>query len=875
MNYPFELQRREAAAVRARRQRAATPAASGKEECAAPEYSTASSRVDLDRLPPRTVGLALSGGGMSAAMFGLGIIQAFARKGRLRQVDFISSVSCGGYAAGFLGRLFTRRSIAKLAEGKGDVCERVESILASRNSVEIQWLQRNAKHIGNASGSVMRQDLAIRWCHLVAVYFILGLLGFALFGLLRLGGDWVTHVAGATGLVVFGSVGAFNLTPWWWLPFAALGVAVLPCSIALWLAPKKGARGGFSLSPITAWISSLALLSLVLGFVSGAFGVLTAIVILLLAAVWLELARRHPPQNFDPSSGKNSADPGSVIRNRLAFGFGESLRIFLICVLWATVDALARGFARGEWEALLEAWVLLVVLFALFLFGLPKFLQTVDAKKRNQRKQSTVFTSASFQAGIIAFPIAGLLVVLVDSAVHWLFNRQFASGFAAFLSGTVLSLIFGSAFGFLNYSSNQNAYGARISRVFLGASNLVRMSGAAAEEERSLQLAHPDDDIPFCDYHPEANGGPLHLIGLCVNQTVDSIGQLSVSARNGLSMCVGPCGASVDKEFHGIWAPPPPFNKVPWPMRLGQLLDGSNPSATDAKIALRAVPVSGKTFHVFQGKTEWPVCVEPLTLGDWIAASGPASAAGVGRSNSFSMSLLFGLVNLRSGYWWNSGLNASDRSINGSPMFWRKIQALPGALFKMQSLLISDFLGRFLGPAYRFWKISDGGRFDNTGIYELLRRRIPFIIAVDATEDASFDFNDVAELVAQVRTDFGAEVQFVDPAAVTSKIPAWISDWLADPEKKLGKLQDIGKPDGAHATLAEVTYDGDKEPASWIVLLKASVTGDEPLDVTSYKKNNPDFPSESRADQRLSEARWECYRALGEHVGATVLNRSS
>lgn len=872
MNYPFELQRREAAAVHARRQRAATPVASGEEEFAAQECSTAPSKADSDRLPSRTIGLALSGGGMPSATFSLGILQAFAKKGRLRQVDFISSVSCGGYTASFLGRLFTRRSIAKLAEGNGDPCERVESILASRNSVQIQWLQRNAKHMGKASGSAIRQDLAVKWCNLVAIYFTLGLLGLALFGLLRLGGDWVTHIPGAAGLVELGPVRAFNLSPWWWLSFAVLGTAVVPCSIAFWLAPKKGTRGSFSLSAITAWISSLALLGLALGFVSDGFGVLTAIVTLLLAAVWLELARWHLQPNLDPSSGETSADPGSTIRNRLAFGLSESLWFLLVCILWAIVDTLARGFARGEGKAVLETWVLLAVLLALFPFGIAKFLRTVDAKKRNQRKQSTVI--ASSQAGIIAFPIAGLLVVLVDSAIHWLFNWQFALGFAAFLSGAILSLIFGSAFGFLNYSSNQNAYGARISRVFLGASNPARVSGAAAEEEGALQSAHPDDDIAFCDYHPEANGGPLHLIGLCVNQTVGSVAQVSVSARKGLSMCVGPCGVSVDKKFHGIWEPPP-FNKAPWSMRLRQFPDGSNPSATNAKIALRAVPISGETFHVFQGKTGWPVCVEPLTLGEWIATSGSACATDGGRNNSLSMSLLFGLVNLRSGYWWNSGLNASDRSSSGSPTFRRKIQALPGALFKMQSLLISDFLGRFLGSAYRFWKISGGGRFDNTGIYELLRRRIPFIIAVDATEDASFDFNDVAELVSQVRTDFGAEVEFVDPAAVTSKIPAWISDWLADPEKKIGKLPDIGKPDGAHAALAQVTYDGDQEPATWIVLLKASVTGDEPLDVTSYKKNNPAFPSELRMDQMLSEAQWECYRALGEHVGATVVNRSS
>lgn len=46
------------------------------------------------------VGLALSGGGGRSASFSLGIIQAFYRRGILKYVDFISSVSGGGYLAG-------------------------------------------------------------------------------------------------------------------------------------------------------------------------------------------------------------------------------------------------------------------------------------------------------------------------------------------------------------------------------------------------------------------------------------------------------------------------------------------------------------------------------------------------------------------------------------------------------------------------------------------------------------------------------------------------------------------------------------------------------------------------------------------------------
>jgi hypothetical protein len=204
----------------------------------------------------------------------------------------------------------------------------------------------------------------------------------------------------------------------------------------------------------------------------------------------------------------------------------------------------------------------------------------------------------------------------------------------------------------------------------------------------------------------------------------------------------------------------------------------------------------------------------------------------------------------------------------------------------MQSLLISDFLGRFEGPAHRFWNISDGGHFDNTGIYELIRRRVAFIIAVDGSEDASFAFDDMAELVRQVRIDFGAEVEFVDPASEGGRPPEWIAGWLSDPAERLGSsLKDIGERDGAgtaessgkidtkrkHAALARVKYAGGRDATTWILLLKASVTGDESLDITNYKGKNPAFPSEPTTEQFFNEAQWESYRAVGEHIGEMTI----
>jgi hypothetical protein len=179
MNYPFELQRREAAAIRVRREKAAPFAASAKEEGEGlPE--AAPPDVDFGRLPPQTVGLALSGGGIRAAIFGLGIIQSLARKGRLREIDFLSSISGGGYTGSFLGRLFTRSSIARLAEMKGDPCARVESILVDDGSPQIEWLRENASYLVSEGGADVRQHLALFWRNLVTIYLIFALLGLAL-----------------------------------------------------------------------------------------------------------------------------------------------------------------------------------------------------------------------------------------------------------------------------------------------------------------------------------------------------------------------------------------------------------------------------------------------------------------------------------------------------------------------------------------------------------------------------------------------------------------------------------------------------------------------------------------------------------------------
>src|SRR5512143_890766 len=55
--------------------------------------------TNLPALGDDCVGLAFSGGGIRSATFNLGVLQALEAGGMLRHVDYLSSVSGGGYAA--------------------------------------------------------------------------------------------------------------------------------------------------------------------------------------------------------------------------------------------------------------------------------------------------------------------------------------------------------------------------------------------------------------------------------------------------------------------------------------------------------------------------------------------------------------------------------------------------------------------------------------------------------------------------------------------------------------------------------------------------------------------------------------------------------
>ncbi|HEX6629815.1 MAG TPA: patatin-like phospholipase family protein, partial [Gemmatimonadaceae bacterium] len=80
---------------------------------------------DWDEVRGRLVGIALSGGGIRSATTNLGILQALSRMDVLPMVDYVSTVSGGGYVGACLSSLLSWNGIA--SPGSGGTAEALQS----------------------------------------------------------------------------------------------------------------------------------------------------------------------------------------------------------------------------------------------------------------------------------------------------------------------------------------------------------------------------------------------------------------------------------------------------------------------------------------------------------------------------------------------------------------------------------------------------------------------------------------------------------------------------------------------------------------------------------------------------------------------------
>ncbi len=224
------------------------------------------------------------------------------------------------------------------------------------------------------------------------------------------------------------------------------------------------------------------------------------------------------------------------------------------------------------------------------------------------------------------------------------------------------------------------------------------------------------------------------------------------------------------------------------------------------------------------------------------AISGAALSPNQGYSSQPTLAFLMTLFNARLGWW-----IANPRK----PWIWPNELDQPTPRFGLRYLLAELF--GYSNDTSNYVSLADGGRFDNMGLYELVRRRCTRIVICDGEQDDETTFEGLGLAVAKARIDFGVEIDFV---------PGQMEALAPDPET--GRSQ-------RHFALGRIKYPappgGDADDPKYvgeIVYLKTAYVGDEPVDLLHYKREHPDFPQEKTLNQWFTEPQFESYRRLGQ-----------
>lgn len=220
-----------------------------------------------------------------------------------------------------------------------------------------------------------------------------------------------------------------------------------------------------------------------------------------------------------------------------------------------------------------------------------------------------------------------------------------------------------------------------------------------------------------------------------------------------------------------------------------------------------------------------------VSLGTAIAISGAAASPNMGYHSSAVIGFIMTLFNARLGSWLGNPGQAGAKT-------WRE----EGPTSAIASIVREAF--GMTNECGHYVYLSDGGHFENLGIYEMVRRRCRYIVVSDAGCDASLTFEDLGNAVRKLRIDMKVPVDFED-----------------------GTFQALGQQT-RRCALARIRYSlvDSQAQDGYLLYIKPMIRGNEPPDVASYWTNHKDFPHQSTADQFFDESQTESYRMLGLHT---------
>ena len=797
------------------------------------------------------IGLALSGGGIRSATFSLGLLQSLAKTQLLARIDYLSTVSGGGYIGAFLCSLYKRRPAdLKCADSAPDLTpsEVLNSDFSRRwggadpsPGWSLQWLRKSSRYLAPSGAGDFMYALALGVRNLVAVHYVIGL---CLFTLLLFAStinvalvhllpeartlavpepvrDGLVYLALAVLLMFFwvlpSGLAYFMVQPqplkpsliWWRLPsylaFFALTfllAAVLLAWTVNWQTHSFQFEEPARLLKIAAGFALLALAS---------------------SIVFFHLALRKVMK----SASKNaSADPTQAHVD-LVPGTRVLLTQYTATGLQTVAAVLGLGLLLS-----LASWLLdedvgksvtkLGALAGGLIAALRTAISLLPKRKKDTEPSPALYDLAIGLGGFAALIALALIWAALALSTH---HMLAATGEGTVLYGMlatllILSLLTGNSFQFLNLTSIQQLYASRIVRAYLGATNAARVR-TGGNAWQSISDPHPKDNMPLSAYYAADVGPdcPLHLINVTINQTIAPTDPLVQRDRKGRPLTVGPTMMAVD----------------------------------------------GRVYP-YVGPNALPPC-EQLSVGSWIGISGAAFSTGLGRATTLGKAILFTLANVRLGYWWSAWVPRTPPQVGQNEVIWWLRSAVK-RLFRTQAHLIGEMFGRFDGTQSRYWYLSDGGHFENTGVYELLRRQVGLVIASDNGADPDYELEDLANLFRLARIDFGMEfLNFSEAELLIDPRLASLAPLLANPE-----VIDRGNASNQRCLMLYWAYRPDAlEQGTALLVIKPRLVAAAPSDVHQYASVSATFPQETTADQFFNEAQWESYRRLAQCIGDQVL----
>ncbi|MCJ2113766.1 patatin-like phospholipase family protein [Methylobacterium sp. E-025] len=758
-------------------------------------------------------GLALSGGGIRSASFSLGVMQGLNRKGIIRRIDYLSTVSGGGYIG-------TATTIGmSLHDGQFPFEKSGDD---AGETPETRHLRDNSRYLlqGGFLGTAAGIAVYLRGLVTNAI-IILPFLLLAAACLVALNPS-TAELGRASWSVgsVHGLEGAIRF------PLAITAAALATTLLALYAV-------GVSISGLLGRRVRYAVAALA-GFV-------LCILVLLAAAEFHILALKF---FFERVGGSIYATPshstasGRSIAQVFVEAFASSTKLvaalapvvavllpFLRRIASQAVSDGSKGFGAFAKTLASRAALILVAAF------LPALLWLFTM-------QLAFWGTAVAACGDHVAPFDDCIDVIAYGWSHApptlrnLFDGIAETGRSPLAgAGTYLVAALGLAafWPFLDVNANSlhQLYRDRLGKAFL-----TSRKGSGVELK---------DDFCFSDIKPEHT--PYHLINAALN--VPGSAWANGRGRNAEFFIFS-------RRFLGSEA-----TRYARTEDAQSTLDRFNLGTAMAISGAAAAPNMGMASMQPLSPT---IALLNIRLGRWLrhpidialkaAAQEAAKVAAKDPEPAATREVAFPL-GYRIGRWWWRG-----------PGPWRLLRE---AFFKSGTDIPRD-------PAHHgkseagFVFLTDGGHIENLGIYELLKRRCRVIIAVDGEADPNLDGGSLNQIERFARIDLGTRIA-MEPRPIGQKTRSTSEGVLA---------RAIEPSAGPHVALGLIDYPaapkGGARERGVLVYIKASITGDEANYVLAYKAKQSSFPHETTMDQLFSEEQFESYRALGEHIARRFLD---